>query len=350
MQNNKQNIFFSDIKKDIHKDIHNNKNNVKNMISRIKIEDFYIKNEINASTIIKSIFNYNKHFHIILKYSYVNISEVGKTLGLIKRDKKEQYMHCSYSFHNNNFMYFDVFFIEINNNRKIVLNLINSFKYLMKSLEILWHNKIVHFKINPQSILFDQLDNPYITDFTHSFSTKNLNEERKSNLFLVLESIKGSDIISNSSFIPIEAYIISFLNNQSISLSKTNIDQICTQFFNEILNSFEVFSIEELEKYKEYVIFSLQIYINKSKDVIIKDLITNYSWYWDIYSLYMTYLFLLKKLEIRFNICQFYEDFFYFLKKNIFLLFLQKETLTHSFFIEKFEKIIENCDFDDLIP
>ena len=67
MQNDKQIIFFSNIKKDIHKDIHKDKNNVKNMISRIKMEDFYLKNEINAK---KQIIPITSCINFILIYIF----------------------------------------------------------------------------------------------------------------------------------------------------------------------------------------------------------------------------------------------------------------------------------------
>ena len=347
MKNENHIIFFTHIKKDSKNEVSRERKN-ESMFSRIKTLDFHTKNEIYISNILKNILNYNDHFHIILKYSFVNISEVDKTLGIIKREKKDQYIHCSYSFHSiNRFSSLDSFFLETKNNRKIVLNMINSFKYLIKSLEILWKNEIVHFMINPQNIILNQFDIPYITDFTHSFHLKNMNEERKSNIFK-----KISLISLNSPFIPIDVHFINFLYNETISLSKSNIQQICSKFFDEIIDSFKIFNNEELEKCKLNFFFSLQTYINKSKDDVIKDLLLNHSWYWDIYSLCMTYLFLLKQLDDSLYNCQFYLDFYDFLKKIIILLFSKREigeTITHSFLIEKFEKMLNNCQFDDLL-
>jgi hypothetical protein len=329
------NVFLSHIKKDIKKEL---KEPTTKQFTKIKILDFYTKNEIIMSKIIEKLNDYHQYFHIILKYSMINLSEVDNTLSLIKRENPEKTIFLHYSLYNiDSFTSFTQFFLEKRKNqRNLILNIIYSFKCLLKSIQILSNNNIVHFLLTPENILFNEFELPFITNFSHSFDFKKLNEERISYLF--------SEINTKSSFFPLQAHICTFLLNHSNLLSKNNIEQICDKFFKQ--NNAEFLGVD-LKKCKENNFFSLQHYINKPKEEVINDIIINFSSIWDVYSLCIIYLNLLNSLDIS---CQFIEYFQDFLREIIPELFLKRENKRiHSDLLEKFEKMVSICDFEDLL-
>jgi len=344
-----QHIFFPRAKRDQKCQINKmKKDKNKTAYSRIKTLDFLTKNEIFMSRHIQGIIDFSHYFHTILKDSLVNLSEVDKTLGLVKREgKRDPYVFLFYSFDSSQeFVGFCSYFGKITCKRKMILNTINSFKYLLKSVEILASHKIVHFSLTPENIVFDLVDKPYLTNFSSSFQFENINEERKSNLF---SEIREGDI-----FLPLEAKICLFLNNHQGSLSKTNIEKLCCDFFGKLTEIMGFIDndnlVNNLNKCKESVVFSLQSIINKSKEDAFKDLLTNCFNNWDIYSLCMTYLLLVKDLIDRGLSCNFLEDFSLLLAKFVIILCSKREEIgLQSLFLSKFEQMVEKCDFYDLI-
>ena len=343
-----QSIFFPNTKRDQTPQIGKNKKDKhKNAHSRIKILDFHTKNEIFMSGHIQSIPCFSDYFHITLKNYLVNSTEVDKTLGLVKREgQNDPYVFLSYSFDSSQeFVSFYNYFGEITCKRKMMLNVINSFKYLLKTLEMLASHKIVHFSLTPENIVFDLIDKPYLTNFSSSFHIENMNEERKSNLF--------SDIINRDQvFLPLEAKICIFLNNHQGSLSKSNIEQLCCGFFEELTEIMVFIDNDDLPnnmaKCKESMIFSLQPIINKSKEEVFKDCLVNCFNNWDLYSLCLTYLLLVKDLIDTGLCCHFLEDFSLLLAKFILILCSKRESGLHSLFLSRFEQMIAKCDFGDL--
>jgi hypothetical protein len=326
-----------------------NKKSTKTPFSSIKVLDFYTKNEIIMGRHIQTIPGYYGNFHIVLKHSPISLSEVDKTLGLVKREgQKDPYVFLSYCFDSSQeFVSFYSYFGEIICKRKMILNVINSFKSLLKTVEMLGSNKIVHFSLNPENIVFDLIDNPYFTNFGKSFHYEKMDEERKSNLF--------SQIGVNDVFLPLEAKICLFLNNHQGSLSKSNIEQLCGNFFGQLTEIMGFIDCDELpnhlEKCKESMIFSLQSIINKSKEDAFKCLLTNCTSYWDHYSLCLIYLFLVKDLIDRGFSCHFLDDFSLLLTRFVFILFEKREQSgLCSLFLSKFDQMITKCDFDDLMP
>jgi hypothetical protein len=337
-------IFFPLIKRDKKAKIGKKD---KTPFSRIKILDFNSKNEIIMGRYIQSITdypNFSNYFHIVLKHSLVNLSEVDKTLGIISQSSP--YVFLSYSFNSSQkFNSFDSYFSEITNKRKLVFNIINSFKYLMKSIETLTSNKLVHFSITPENIVFDLIDKPYLSNFNHSFHFEKMNEERKSNLF--------SEIRGESLFLPLNVNICVFLNNHSACLSKTNIEQLCGDFFGKLTEIMAFIDNEDLPnnllKCKESMNFSLQSIINKPKEDVFKELLSNCIHYLDIYSLCITYLLLLKGLLERGLCCNFLDNFSLLLSKFILYLCSKREQIDFMMFNKRFDQMVEKCDFDDLL-
>ena len=263
----------------------------KTMRKRVKKHTFFLENELIISEKIRTIPFYTRHFSPTLAHSPVKLSEIDEEthrIGHISGTSPDKYIlvtsnkNIDNSFHN-------VFYSidsRINNN-KFISKIMNSYKYLLNSLELMGTNNVVHLNICPQTIGFDEHNIPRIHNFEHSFTFSNTIDERKSNL-----------IMSDCEYIyPLEIAVIRFINGRTNmrSLSSSNIDEICTQFFDNGIGSLNLFSNIYITKFKVDAVFSLRSYINKSPTIIIQKMMSNYRT-WDNYGLSILYLVLMRDI------------------------------------------------------
>lgn len=263
--------------------------------------NFFSLNEIEISQRILQINNYSQHFNPILKNSYANIGEIDddgsyKWNGGFEEipEKKASLMVKRLNMENNPTFY-QVFYEtkreqpkqnSIKNPKRCVLNLINSYKFLLESLKLLESAKLVNLNFHPSTLVYKE-ELPILTDFSHFFHFPTMNKERISNLF--------SNYNPKNVFLPPEAQLICFLteNNQE-SLSNANIEEIVreTGFRIGSLNSF---SKDFVEQYKENTRFSLQSFINKPKVLIIQEIL-QISSTWNGYGLSILFIVLLRDI------------------------------------------------------
>lgn len=261
-----------------------------------KKSDFFCQNEIYISNRIINIPNYDQYFSPVIKNSYLKIRELHDEDLLQeqyqdqdKEHKHKQYMLLTYLDYGSNDSFYQYFYNKQNQMvpKKYLLTLIDTYKYLLSSLQILHNQDIVYLNITPKNILFDLNNKPILTNFNKSFHIQTLNEERKSNLF--------SKYDPSNYFLPIEIHVLCFIEQSSsnISISMMNIDTVCNDYIQWGLKPLNVFSSEFIEHFKTSTILSLQSFINKPKDEIITGIIQKYWVTWDKYSLSMMYFSLL---------------------------------------------------------
>ena len=259
-----------------------------------KKSDFFCQNEIYISNRIINIPNYDQCFSPVIKNSYLKIRELHDE-DLLQEQYQDQehnhkqYMLLTYIDYGSNDSFYQYFYNKQNQMvpKKYLLTLIDTYKYLLSSLQILHNQDIVYLNITPKNILFDLNNKPILTNFNKSFHIQTLNEERKSNLF--------SKYDPSNYFLPIEIHVLCFLQQSSsnISISMMNIETVCNDYIQWGLKPLNVFSSEFIEHFKTSSILSLQSFINKPKDEIITGIIQKYWVTWDKYSLSMMYFSLL---------------------------------------------------------
>ena len=308
-------------------------------VSHVKKYDFFTLNEINISKKISSISNFSSRFQPISNYSMITLAEVNKKYDIIKKNQNDRYVLVYYKnvkIHNKMVFLQDLFIKK--QLKKGIFDIINSYQYLLKSLEILHINKIVHYNLNFNNIILKDEDIPIIRNFSRSFKFPLVNEERKHHIFQYY--------YPENYFYPLEVYIICFLNNSSNSLSIMNIETICDDFVKNSLGSLQIFSNEFLKIYKTNAIFSLKSYVNKPKEEIIDDIIDKYCYNWDNYSLSIIYLLLLKN---TFGSVEndFISLFTQLLIKNIDII--PQNRLNVQDTQKQFYNLTEECDFEELL-
>jgi hypothetical protein len=279
----------------------------------IKKTSFFSLNELQISQRILQIPNYSWHFSPVLKNSFVNLAEIDD----------ENFERCEIIDNENSHIlltrlntpesksFFNFFYLNRKKNAKIgeniinikiadepkkidkinnikerndFLKILNSYKHLTESINLLNNANIVNLNFHPSTLVF--VNNlPVITNFAECFHFPTMNEERKSQLF--------SDYYPKNVFLPLEAHVICFLiDNRLDSLSFLNIEEICEDCARRIA-SLSCFSKSFLDQYKETSHFSLQSLTNKPKAEIINEMLQNCET-WNNYGLSILFLVLLR--------------------------------------------------------
>jgi hypothetical protein len=290
----------------------------KKHISSIVRTSFFSLNEMQLSQRILQIPNYSRHFAPVLKNSFVNLAEIDDENFERCEPITEENSHILLTRSNvpGSQSFSDVFYanrkkstesgeniikikitdktnksdkmdkINTIKERKEFLKLINSYKHLLESANLLNNANIVNMNFHPSTLVFrDNL--PVIGRFEDCFHFPTMNEERKSYLF--------SDYQAKNVFLPLEAHVICFLiDNRLDSLSFLSIEEICEDCRRRVA-SLNCFSKAFLDQYKETAYFSLQSLINKPKHLIIHEMLQNCST-WNNYGISTLFLVLLRDI------------------------------------------------------
>jgi hypothetical protein len=311
----------------------NNKPKKKKIINKIVTLDFFVKNELTNIEKIKSINDYKKYYYFCENSSELLLTEI---------DENQNYFNTRVDndillkFLDTELIYLKNYLKSSLSRPKIyILNLINFYQQLLKSINMLLEKGIVHNFINLETILFGQNDLPMLTNFAYS-----LDVSRQLDL-------KPFFLEYDPTYIewPPEFHILSFfLTNKLNSLSSSNIENIInTVVDNHII--LKTFGENFVKSYKDEAIDYFKKYINLSYDEILKDVLEFYKT-WDNYALSILYLRLL--IDIH-RIIQ---------KKNKFIILFMKllvcnihlnplKRLTIDTTLISFESILDSLEIKD---
>jgi hypothetical protein len=282
--------------------------------------DFFIRNEIKNVLKIKHI----KHRFYVFENSYEldtnNLKPVNNLL--LKFDNIE-------------LIYLKKYLQSLSSPKIYILTIIQFYKYLLNSIQLLVNNNIVHNHIQFDSIAINK-ELPLLTDFSFSFSTD-----------ISFENIKPFFIEYDPSYLewPIEIHILTFLiTNKLNSLSFSNIDHIITDVL-ENHSILKTFGLPVVSVYKEEAIDYFKKYINQTADYILKDIFL-YSSTWDNYALSILFLRILIGIHRTIDIQN--KFIIYFMKllvTNIHLNPLKRLSIVTT--TNKFESILESVEPKD---
>ena len=310
----------------------NNEEDNKKYITKLTEYNFYSINEANISDIIKNIQYYSNNYLIIEDYDFVNISQLNdKYIEKINLNDNKKYLIFKYK--NDNLVDFNDFLTNLTEPKFFILNIIESFSYLLNSLIKLNNENICFFNLSPQNIVFNLNcgEKPQIQNFNSSLQVLKLNDK------YITDIIKKPNDYTHK---PLEVHVLFYLIQNNISfISYSFIEEICEVYVNN-LSILSLFSEKYKESYKASCIKSLRKYINKEKSDIINDIL-NYYDKWDVYSLSLLYLHIFGNISRVFSLKQtFISKITVELSKNISPDPLERSSL---------EKLLENYNklFDE---
>ena len=313
----------------------------KKAIHKVVLNNFYLTNEL---TNIKRIRNNKMHFYVCENSSELKIIEFEEemsSLDLCKDVKKDDTVLLK--FQDREIIYLKTYLKNLNSalnsQKKYILTIIDFYKYLLLSVDLLVNQKIVHNNINFDSIVVDN-NYPLISNFSFSIDILRLynNDE---------EYIKHFIIAYEPSYLewPLEFHILSYLlTNKLNSLSSYNIENIiCSVIDNHTI--LKTFGDSFVSSYKEEALNYFKKYINRTYNYILTDVLQYYDT-WDNYALSIMFLRMLIELHRNIKIQnKFIILFMKLLVCNIHLNPLKR--LSISLTTNKFESILNSLEVTD---
>jgi len=273
----------------------------------IKELTFSIINEIKLCNKIKTIPYYFNDFKIVVSYNHI---KEFKRLSKIIDETKGQYVMLEYNVSDSDSEQYSLkdYLMCLSTPKEVILFSLESYLHLLKHLLLLHRNKISFFDLHHNNIYITKYNTPILSNFENSILTEELNEE------YITKIIKST---SDFTYKPLEVHLLFYLiiNNES-SLSSSLSYEICEHFMKN-MHVLSLFDQTIREKYKRECTTSLNKYINKSRSVIITEII-KYSNTWDNYGLSILYLHIFFVELNSFSLKEgFMTDFLNILFKNI---------------------------------
>ena len=312
----------------------NNKPKKKKIINKIVTLDFFVKNELTNVEKIKIIKDYKKHYYFCENSSELSVIEIDENQNYFNTKKDSSIL---LKFLDRELIYLKNYLKSSLSRPKIyILNLINSFEQLLKSIDLLLGQKIVHNFINFESVVIGENELPILTNFAFSLNLSSTPD------------FKQFFIEYDPSYLewPPEFHILSFfITNKLNSLSNSNIENIINNII-ENHTILKTFGNTFVSSCKQEAIDYFKKYVNWSYDDIIKDILQFYK-SWDNYALSIMYLSLLIDLykKIGKNKNKFIILFMKLLVCNIHLNPLKRQTIQTT--LSKFNSILDGLDIKD---
>jgi hypothetical protein len=307
-------------------------------IHKIVKIDLFVENELTNQQKISKIDNRKNYYYLCENSKELTITEIDEDSRKIKGKNTIKDNTILLEFEDRKIIYLNSYLKELSSSTKYILTIINFYKYLLNSINLLVNNNIFHNHINFDSIVVDKFEYPLLTNFSFSIDYSRNN---------ILQYIKHFIIAYEPSYLewPIELHLLSYLlTNKLNSLSSHNIENIIHEVIknNIILNTFgdnvvSSFREESLQYFKKYV--------NQSYEYILTDIL-HYSHTWDNYALSILFLRILIGIHRTIKI------------KNKFIIFFMKllvnnihcnpsKRMTIDLTIIKFDSLLDSLEPKD---
>ena len=293
----------------------------------------------NANQIRNLNTNTNFRYYIFDSYERLKIAEIG-SINLDPAIVKSSSNQFLLTFKKRELIYLDSYLKALSSSKKYIFDLIEFYRYLLNSIDLLVCNNLIHNNIHFNTVVVDLHESrPILTNFMYSIVLSN--KEIDWNQYFLL---KKMDI-----FCPVEFYLLQYqLTNKLSSLSLYNIETVIKQFIKDhtVLNAFskerEILLDDGLKYFSKYT--------NKSFDTNVQSML-KYYYTLDNYALSICYLEILIGVHRTVKINN--KFIIYFMKLLVNCISLDpSKRLSPEHSLKSFEKMlnqIELIDFKQLI-
>jgi len=287
----------------------------------VKKNFILLKNEIRISKIIKQIPYFFLNFDQILNHREFKIAEIDddRFEKCTILNNSGEYFLLTY-INREKLVSFSTFLKEnrqesnkLITKKKYIIKIINSFKNLLKMVNLLHAKNIVHMNLTPKYILFKENELPFLTNFEKSFilEDNNIEIKNKEDIYKINFSYYDPQKI----YFPIEMHLLCYMNEHNyMSLSASNIENVVDEWLTCL-------SLTSIKKYiygdlKSNALSSLRCFINKPKYEIHK-MIFSFAHTWNNYSLSIIYLQILSSLDDKVYPHRFTKEYVSLLLNNV---------------------------------
>jgi serine/threonine protein kinase len=261
----------------------------KHVVSKLQKNNESSINEIHIGELIMDIEDYMLYFLPVVSSCPIKLGSINKNLleecDILStsddKEKETKYILMEIPYVKNKSFY--AILIDMYSSKKhIIVGLIENYSYLLDSLSILLKNKLVHFDIKSENILYNQNTHlPLILDFGISID---IDTFKYKNIGIYFYTYSPDYYIWS-----LEVHVINFLLYETRGpLTAADIKRICAEYvkYNKgLINFSEEFKGDYLKSCEN----CLQVYVGMDKKKTIDLLITFYPT-WDNYSLSILYL------------------------------------------------------------
>jgi len=317
----------------------------KKITYKINYYDFFIKNELTNIERIHKISDYKTMFYICekstdLKIAHYedNLNNLASVLALKKDISNDNTVLLKYE--DIELIYLKTYLKALSSPRIYIYTLIEFYRHLFRSIQVLSANQIVHNNISFDNIYVHN-NIPFISHFSFSIDLS------RSDIGLYIKQFFST---YDPSYFerPLELHILSYLlTNKLNSLSQLNIEDIINNF---LKNHYLLHAFGDVSSYKDEAIQYFTKYVNQTYEYIIDDILT-YGNTWDQYALSIMFLRILIYLHRSMKIQnKFIILFMKLLVTNISLSPSKRGSIQET--TNKFEVIIDSLnpkDFKDII-
>lgn len=265
----------------------------KQMVTKLQMKDFNADNEIHIGKIITSIKSYEKYFIPVVSSCPIDLRKIDREIigdcNVVNNTSSIEYLLMSLHYIENKSLESAIVLSSSKQiKRQSFAKILSMYKYLMYGVELLSKEKIVHFDLKVENLLFSNKRNlPLIIDFGISIPMLKLNKDTMKRYFYVF---------APEYYIwPIEVHVITFLLHKTEgNLTFENITMIATMFTNANAG-LQFFSEDFRNTYLSSCIYQLKKYVGIDRNKVIDTLLLN-CYTWDGYAISILFLDIFKKI------------------------------------------------------
>lgn len=264
----------------------------KKNVSKLQKITFNSKNELLISKIIMKIDGYQLYFIPIESDCKIDLRDISDKKMLdecdVIRSEKEKYTIMKLTYVKSTAFYKSLISDSHGKlgRKKTILSIVESFSYLLFSIEKLLEKDIIHFDLKGENIIYNHNTGyPLIIDFGISIPLKKLNDANMKEYFY--------------GFIPeyyiwcIDIHIINFLLYETKDpLTESNIKLIAS-LYSESNKGLDPFSNDFRKQYEDLCVTQMRQFVGQPREVVIQEMISRHKT-WDLYSIGIAYLKLFK--------------------------------------------------------
>jgi len=305
-------------------------------VNHIVKSNIFSLNELkNASKIRNLNTNTNFRYYIFDSYERLKIAEIG-SVNLDPAIVKSNANQFLLTFKKRELIYLDLYLKALSTSKKYIFELIEYYRYLLNSIDLLVCNNLIHNNIHFNTIVVDLVESrPILTNFMYSIDLSNKEIEWWSQYFL----LKKLDM-----FCPVEFYLLQYqVTNKLSSLSLYNIEIVIKQFIKDhtVLNAFS----KERENLLDDGLKYFASYNNKSFVTNVQDMLKHY-YTLDNYALSICYLEILIGLHKTVNVNN--KFIIYFMKLLVNCISLDpSKRLSPEHSLKSFDTMLKQMEVSD---
>ena len=265
----------------------------KKVIHKIVKLDFFMRNELTNINKIRYLLEYNKYYYIFENSKELKITNLQEDIQDIKDIKNGKKLKSDETilviFKDREIINLKTYLKALSSSTKYIFSIIEFYKQLLTSIDLLVKQNIVHNYINFDSIVVDNQFTPLISNFAFS-----INMSRENNIQYITHFFTAYDPLYLEW--PLEFHLLSYLlTNKLNSLSSYNIENVINDV-SENHSILKTFGESVVSSYKLEALDYFKKYINQSYEYILTDML-KFGNTWDNYALSILFLRILIEIH-----------------------------------------------------